>query len=189
MSWIICTLIGATLQTFRNLEQKHLNKTIDTLTVSWSRFILPLPFALITVFVTLHDVNSKFIIYCIITAICQIAGNFFLLQTIKTKNFSISIAFCKTEVLQTMILGLVLFNQQISLTGFCAIMMTMVGIFLMSNLDLKNIKKTFDVAALLGIASGFVFSISAFIIVANLIYIFNNNIINKIKKAFYNLLY
>ncbi len=162
MSWIICTLIGATLQTFRNLEQKYLNKKIDTLTVSWSRFILPLPFALIVVFLTLNSASKEFVFYCIVTATFQIAGNFFLLRTIQSKNFSIGVAFYKTEVLQTMIIGLLFFHQQISLTGFAAIMVTVMGVILMSNFTLKNASKVFDQAAIFGLLSGLSFSISAF---------------------------
>lgn len=162
MSWLICTLIGATLQTFRNLEQKYLNKKLDTLTVSWSRFILPLPFAVIAVLTTLHCANSAFLFYVVITAICQIAGNFLLLQTIKSKNFSIGIAFYKTEVLQTMLLGLIFFGEHISQIGIYAIFATVIGVILMSNVTLKNFSKVFDKAAFLGILSGLAFSISAF---------------------------
>lgn len=162
MSWLICTLIGATLQTFRNLEQKHLNKKIDTLTVSWSRFILPLPFALIAVCLTINSITAEFFLYVLITAICQIAGNFFLLQTFKSKNFSIGVAFYKTEVLQTLLLGLVLFNQHISNIGIYAIFITTIGVILMSNLSLKTFGKDFDRAAIFGILSGLAFSISAF---------------------------
>jgi len=46
MSWIIFTILATILQTFRTLEQKTLNKKLDLLTVSWSRFILPFPIAL-----------------------------------------------------------------------------------------------------------------------------------------------
>ncbi len=162
MSWIICTIIGATLQTFRNLEQKYLNKKIDTLTVSWSRFILPLPFALIVVFLTFHSASKEFVFYCAVTATFQIVGNLLLLRTIKFKNFSIGIALYKTEVLQTMIIGLLFFHQQISLTGFAAIMVTVVGVILMSNFTLKKNIKFFDSAAIFGILSGLSFSISAF---------------------------
>ena len=162
MSWIIFTLIGATLQTFRNLEQKNLNKKLDTLTVSWSRFILPLPFAIVAVLTTFSQVSSDFILYCVITGFCQIAGNFLLLRTIQSKNFSIGVAFYKTELLQTMVLGLLLFDEQISFTGFCAIMVTMIGVILMSNFTVANRKKFFDQAAFFGILSGLFFSISAF---------------------------
>jgi hypothetical protein len=41
-----------------------------------------------------------------------------LLKTFKSKNFSIGIAFYKTEVLQAMVIGFLFFNATISLSGF-----------------------------------------------------------------------
>jgi drug/metabolite transporter (DMT)-like permease len=160
---IIFTIIGAFLQTFRNLEQKALSKKLDTLTVSWSRFILPLPLAILTVFLTFSSVGSQFFIYCLITAVFQISGNFLLIETFRSKNFSIGVAFYKTEVLQTLILGLLFFNQSISNLGFFLIILTSFGVFLMSNLSLKIKNFNFSQKAVLfGLLSGFCFSISAF---------------------------
>ena len=61
MSWILYTIAAAALQTFRNLEQKGLHKKLDVLTVSWSRYILPFPIAIIVVIFTYSTVNSWFI--------------------------------------------------------------------------------------------------------------------------------
>lgn len=160
---IIFTIIGAVLQTFRNLEQKALSQKLDTLTVSWSRFILPLPLAITAVFLTFPSINQQFFVYCVITAIFQISGNFLLIETFRSKNFSIGIAFYKTEVLQTLILGLLFFSQSISPFGFSMIILTSFGVFLMSNLSLKIKNFNFSQKAVLfGLLSGFCFSISAF---------------------------
>ena len=101
MSWVIFTILAAILQSFRNLEQKSLNKRLDALTVSWSRFIIPLPFAIIVAVSSFYQLDNEFIFHCFVTGLFQIAGNVFLLQTFKTRNFSIGIAFSKTEVLQS----------------------------------------------------------------------------------------
>ncbi len=165
MSWIIFTIAATILQTFRNLEQKSLNQKLDTLTVSWSRFILPLPFAIICVVLTFSEVRAHFILLCAVTAFFQIAGNAFLLKTIKSRNFSIGIAFYKTEILQSLILGLVFFNNSISATAFVAIVITSIGMVLMSNISWrsgKNFYQQFDKSALFGALSGLCFAISAF---------------------------
>jgi drug/metabolite transporter (DMT)-like permease len=161
MSWIFFTIAASILQTFRNLEQKSLNKKLDDITVSWSRFILPLPLSLVVMFFTFSTINNQFILYCVITAIAQISGNVFLLKTIKSRNFSIGIAFFKTEVLQTMLIGLLVFGQAISNIGFVAVLMTSFGMILMSNSQLKDNSKI-DKSALFGAASGLFFAISAF---------------------------
>ena len=62
MSWVIFTILATILQSFRNLEQKSLNKRLDALTVSWSRFIIPLPFAIIVVILTFYQFDKNMIV-------------------------------------------------------------------------------------------------------------------------------
>ncbi len=167
MSWIFYTIAAATLQTFRNLEQKSLNQKLDALTVSWSRFILPLPIAIFIAFKTVDIINSKFIFHCAVTALFQILGNIYLLKTFQSKNFGIGIAFYKTEVLQTMLLGLLFFNESISFAGFVSIIIATIGVILISGLNFNGDKKDFieslkNKAILHGLLSGLYFSISAF---------------------------
>lgn len=167
MSYIIYTILATALQTFRNLEQKALHKKLDVLTVSWSRFILPLPFALIVAVYTFSLTNKWFVFYCLITAFFQIAGNISLLQTVKSKNFSIGIAFYKTEVLQAMLIGLLFFDERISFAGFLAIMVVMCGVVFMSGLVFNGGFKKFigslnNPTVFYGLLTGFCFSISAF---------------------------
>lgn len=167
MTWIFYTIAAIILQTFRNLEQKALAKKLDSLTVSWSRFILPWPFAIAVFICTFHSVNNQFIYYCLVTAITQVGGNMCLLQTFKSKNFSIGIAFYKTEVLQTLILGLLFFNATISHTGILAILLTTSGVLLMSGSVFNGGIKKFlqslnNEAAFFGLLCGLFFSISSF---------------------------
>lgn len=160
MLWIIFTIAAVILQSFRNLEQKFLNKKLDGLTVTWSRFLLPFPLALIAVLCSHSLVGNKFIALCLVTAFFQIVGNFLLLRVIQFKNFSIGIAFYKTEILQSLLIGIFIFGQEISVAGFTTILITFCGMFLMSNLNIKKFE--FDHAALLGTLCGLCFSISAF---------------------------
>lgn len=167
MSWIFYTIAAAALQTFRNLEQKSLNKKLDLLTVSWSRYILPFPLAIFVAGKTYDQINFHFISFCLITAIFQIAGNISLLQTFKSKNFSIGIAFYKTETLQAMIIGLIFFNEGVSLNGFIAIIIATIGVILMSGLVLNGgIAKFFhslkQKSVFYGVMTGFCFCVSAF---------------------------
>lgn len=167
MSWILYTIAAATLQTFRNLEQKALNLKLDALTVSWSRFILPLPIAIFIALKSYDIINQKFIFHCLVTALFQVMGNVYLLKTFQSKNFSIGIAFYKTELLQTMLLGLILFNESISFLGFIAIIIATIGVILISGLNFFGTKNDFlaslkNKTAFYGLLSGLFFSISAF---------------------------
>lgn len=158
--WILLTIMAAILQAFRNLEQKNLNKKLDYITVSWSRFILPLPFAVITILLTFSDTNQQFIIYCFLTAILQISANIFLLKTVKSKNFSIGVLFYKIETLQAALLGILFFGQTISVVGYLAIALAAFGMFLMSEINLK--KEKFDSAVIFGMLSGLCFAACSF---------------------------
>jgi len=178
MSWILYTFIASALQTFRNLEQKNLHTKLDVLTVSWSRFILPFPFAIVVVAYNFSAMSNIFISHCLITSFFQIAGNIFLLQTVKSKNFSIGIAFYKTEVLQTMVIGLLFFNEGISTSGFWAIIVAMTGVIFMSGLvfngGLKKLLQSLrNQTALYGLLTGFCFSISAFTLKTSSIILFS----------------
>ena len=166
MSWVIFTILAAILQSFRNLEQKSLNKRLDALTVSWSRFIIPLPFAIIVAVSSFYQLDNEFIFYCFVTGLFQIAGNIFLLQTFKTRNFSIGIAFSKTEVLQSYLIGLLFFNTLISTSDLISILVATIGVILISGnftAGYKNLAKSFyNQSSLYGLLTGLAFSISAF---------------------------
>lgn len=166
MSWVIFTILATILQSFRNLEQKSLNKRLDALTVSWSRFIIPLPFAIIVVILTFYQFDNKFIFYCFVAGLFQIAGNVFLLQTFKARNFSIGIAFYKTEVLQSYLIGLLFFNTLISKSDLISILVATIGVILISGnftAGYKNLAKSFyNQSSLYGLLTGLSFSISAF---------------------------
>lgn len=165
MSWIIYTIGAVIFQTLRNLEQKSLSKKLDALTVSWSRFILPAPFAIVAAIYSFLEVSNSFILYCLITAMAQVAGNICLIHAFK-KNFSIGIAFYKTEVLQAMILGFLFFGESISASGVAAIITTTIGAILMSgsfDSGAKNFLKSLkNKSSFFGLLCGFCFSISAF---------------------------
>jgi len=166
MSWVIFTILATILQSFRNLEQKSLNKRLDALTVSWSRFIIPLPFAIIVVILTFYQFDNKFIFYCFVAGLFQIAGNVFLLQTFKARNFSIGIAFYKTEVFQSYLIGLLFFNTLISKSDLISILVATIGVILISGnftAGYKNLAKSFyNQSSLYGLLTGLSFSISAF---------------------------
>jgi len=170
MSWVIFTILATILQSFRNLEQKSLNKRLDALTVSWSRFIIPLPFAIIVVILTFYQLDNKFIFYWFVAGLFQIAGNIFLLQTFKARNFSIGIAFSKTEVLQSYLIGLLFFNALISTSDLISILVATIGVILISGnftaghkTSYKNLAKSFyNQSSLYGLLTGLSFSISAF---------------------------
>lgn len=166
MTWIFLTISATILQTFRNIEQKNLGKKLDALSASWSRFILPLPLAIICLFLTIDDVNLKFLQCVMICSVFQILGNVMMIKTLQSKNFSIGIAFMKTEALQAVVVGGIIFSQTVSNISIMAIIIASVGVLLISNLKFSNSSKILtnlkSSSTLYGLFGGFCFSITGF---------------------------
>jgi drug/metabolite transporter (DMT)-like permease len=167
MTWIILTLCATVLQTFRNIEQKKLGQKLDFLSASWSRFILPFPIAILAAILSLKNINNNFLCYCSICAIFQIFGNSLMVRTLQSKNFSVGIAFYKTEALQAVIVGVIIFNQHVSLVTILAIILATIGVVMISNLKFRHGKKEFikslkSPSTGYGLLSGFCFAITGF---------------------------
>lgn len=192
MSWIFLTISAIILQIIRNLEQKKLHKNLDVFTTSWSRFILPFPFAIIAVASTFHSYNYEFFHYILINAIFQILGNIFLIKIIQTRNFSVGVAFSKTEVIQALIIGFFLYNFRFNYKEIIAIFLAFIGIIFMAKLDFKNFqnftKSLKNIASLYGILCGFCFGITSYNIQFASNYLINNGS-NSISASTLVLLY
>jgi drug/metabolite transporter (DMT)-like permease len=164
--WIIFTLLAIFFQTIRNLEQKKLSNKIDAVTASWSRFILPFPLAILTIIYFHKNINQQFAINIFLNAIFQSLGNYFLIKSLQQKNYSLAIAFAKTEVIQAIIVGLIFFNTKINFYEILSIIIAFVGVLMMINISINNknvflekIKNTGNLYALL---CGTCFAITAF---------------------------
>lgn len=192
MSWIFLTILAIFFQIIRNLEQKKLHKDLDIFTTSWSRFILPFPFAIIAVISTFQTYNFEFFHYILINALFQILGNIFLIKTIQTKNFSVGVAFSKTEIIQALILGFLLYNFRFNFNEILAIFLAFIGIILLAKLDFKNLKNFIkslkNIASLYGVLCGFCFGITSYNIQFASNYLISDGF-NSIKASTLVLLY
>lgn len=190
--WALLTISAIFFQIIRNLEQKKLHKDLDVFTTSWSRFILPFPFAIIAVVSTFQSYNFEFFYYILINALFQILGNIFLIKTIQTKNFSVGIAFSKTEIIQALILGFLLYNFRFNFIEISAIFLAFIGIILLAKLDFKNFKdftkSLKNIATLYGVLCGFCFGITSYNIQFASNYLISDGF-NSIKASTLVLLY
>ena len=190
--WALLTISAIFFQIIRNLEQKKLHKDLDVFTTSWSRFILPFPFAIIAVVSTFQSYNFEFFHYILINALFQILGNIFLIKTIQTKNFSVGIAFSKTEIIQALILGFLLYNFRFNFNEILAIFIAFIGIILLAKIDFKNFKdftkSLKNIASLYGILCGFCFGITSYNIQFASNYLISDGF-NSIKASTLVLLY
>ena len=164
--WIILTLLAVFFQIFRNLEQKNLSKKVDAITSSWARFIMPFPIAIILVLLTFQNYNFVFFKYILTNAFFQMLGSIFLIRAMQSKNFSIAVALGKTETIQALIIGYFFYNLKILPFKIFLLILSFIGIILMSDFKFKNRQEFIDSIKnpknFYGILCGSCFAITAF---------------------------
>lgn len=170
--WIIVTLLAATFQTVRFMLQKVLaTATLSPAGATFSRFVYSAPFIalLLTVYMratgaSLPVLDLWFWGFGVLGGSTQIIATVCVVSLFKERNFAVGITFKKTEVIQTVLVGVVLLGEMVSWGGFAAIALGVMGLLLLSGgtqargfrlSDLRNR------AAGLGIAAGILFAFSA----------------------------
>lgn len=170
--WIIVSIAAAVFQTARFMLQKHLaTATLSAAGATFSRFFYSAPFilGLLAVYLLvsgkqLPTLTPAFWIYGVFGATAQIMATVCVVLLFKQRNFAVGITFKKTEVIQTVLMGWIVLGEGVTPLGFTAIALGIVGLLLLSGGEdaqgwrMGNVNKR---AAALGIASGFLFSISA----------------------------
>ncbi|MEH6646315.1 EamA family transporter [Sulfitobacter sp.] len=170
--WIIVTLFAAAFQTVRFMLQKVLaTATLSPAGATFSRFIYSAPFiaALLATYMhmtqaSLPELGARFWSFGLLGGTTQILATVCVVALFKERNFAVGITFKKTEVIQTVLVGLVLLGELVSWGGFAAIALGLVGLLLLSGgkeatgFHLSDLRNR---AAGLGIASGILFAFSA----------------------------
>lgn len=171
--WIPITLAAALAQTVRNAAQRSLTKDLGTLGATLVRFLYGLPFALLWLYAVvaftgkpLPAPGAAFLGWTLLGALGQIVATALLLRTMQERNFTLGVAYSKTEVLQIALFGFVILGDRVSPAGLCAIVAGTVGVLLMSPPDKERpfralVSGWTSRSALLGLASGTGFAFAA----------------------------
>ena len=130
--------------------------------------VLALPLAILTILVlrlvfklSIPHFNLDFILFSFSAGVFQIIGTLTLVSLYAHKNFASAITYSKTEVLQTCVMGFFIFKDGIpSILTILGVCLGFLGIILLS----RTIKGNFSLHSLIGLCSGFCFSITAFFI-------------------------
>ena len=169
-AWIILSIAAAAFQTLRFMLQKHLSMgVLSTGGATFARFIYSMPFVvtlaagyLSLTGASVPTFSGLFWAYALCGGLAQILATWCVVSLFAQRNFAVGITFKKTEVIQTAIIGLLVLGDRISLTGFCAIIMGLVGVLILSeNRITGQGARFFNRAAMLGLTSGALFAISA----------------------------
>jgi drug/metabolite transporter (DMT)-like permease len=156
--WIPITVAAAFAQTLRNLAQRHLTRPLGTLGATLVRFLYGLPFAaawLVAVRAAgawpLPTPTPAFWAWVFLGAVAQIAATGLLLEVMAARNFTLGVAYSKTELVQVAVVALAFLGDPISAVTAIAIVLGTLGVLMLSPAD----------PALLGLASGTGFAVAA----------------------------
>src|SRR5689334_5627844 len=105
--WIPLTIWAGFAQTLRNAAQRHLVADLGTLGATLVRFLYGLPFAALWFVIVLvasgdsvPNTNVEFVLWVLLGAVAQIAATALLLKVMSERNFTLGVAYSKTELVQ-----------------------------------------------------------------------------------------
>ncbi|MFN3635110.1 MAG: EamA family transporter [Rhizobium rhizophilum] len=170
--WAIITVGSAFLQNLRSALQKHLKGRMGTTGATFVRFGFGLPFAFLYLAILhlglgrpLPVPGVTFAIWAVIGALAQITATFLLVHLFSFRNFAVGTAYSRTEPAQAALLALVLFGETIALGTAAAILVSILGVMLISVArtaftPLSLVTSVTSPTALIGLASGLFFGVS-----------------------------
>ncbi len=171
--WVPITIFAAFMQNLRSSLQKYLKGRLSTTGATFSRFAYAAPLALLYVAglvwfggYDLPGMTTKTLVYGMVGALAQILATALLVYIFSFRNFAVGTTFSKTETIQTALFGLIVLGETISLPATLAILISLVGVMMISVSQSALTTRDFvanwlDRSALIGIASGGMFGISA----------------------------
>lgn len=172
-TWIWLTLMAVVAQTFRTAGQKHLAERLDTVTVTFIRYLYGLPFVGLALFVFAYSSafempagNLVFWSFVAVAGFAQIAATILMIRLFALRNFAVGITYVRSETLLTALIGVTLFAEAIGGMGWLAIVVSSVGIVVMniSHMDRGDIgwrDWIFNRSMLLGVGSGVLFAVTS----------------------------
>ena len=164
--WIPLTIAGACFQNLRSALQKHLKAYLSTAGAAYVRFFYAWPFAFLYVWslshfggIELPQYNTKFLIFCVLGGLSQIAFTFLLVWLFSFRNFAAGIIYSKTETAQVAVLGLLILGDPLSAGAIVAVAVSLIGVLAMSVADTKItfrnlVTSLFGKTTLIGLACG-----------------------------------
>lgn len=171
--WIPITVAAAVSQNLRTALQKHLKGRLSTNGANYTRYAFGLPFALAYA-LALNGIvgldwprpDPAFFGWVLLGGVSQILATSLLIEAMTRRNFAAGIAYSKTEVVQAALFEAVFLGLALTAGGILAIVLATLGVMLISLR--QSVAPWRDVltgwtdkVALLGLASGGLFAISA----------------------------
>lgn len=172
--WIPISMVAGLMQALRTAAQKALNRQLSAWMTTYVRSIFGLPFMLIYLVVVTRieglgapRIHSEYLFHCASAATAQVMGTYLLILLFQRANFAVGTMLTKTDVMQAAIIGSILFSETISPLGWIAILLTVLGVLMISGGQLgpalarRSLGQWLAApSTLLGLGSGFCFCLS-----------------------------
>lgn len=171
--WIPITIAAAFLQNLRSAAQKYLKSVMSTFGATFVRFGFGVPFALFFVGLlhygfgyAMPQPNLHFLAWVVFAALGQIGATFLLVYLFSFRNFAVGTAYSRTEPAQAALFGLMFLGERVTVGALSAIAVSVLGVMLISVAHMAISWRTLVTSvlsrnALIGLASGTLFGISA----------------------------
>jgi drug/metabolite transporter (DMT)-like permease len=171
-TWIPITILAAVAQTARFGLQKQLKATrLSTAGTTFARFVYSAPLVALIMLgygtastQAIPAIPTHFWAYALTGGTAQILATMCVVALFAHRNFAVGISFKKTEVIMSVIVGMIVLREGVSWTGFAAILLGLLGVLLLSDPPAATgpwHRRIFNRAAGLGVLSGLLFAISA----------------------------
>ena len=173
LAWIPISMAAGLMQAVRTAAQKALNAQLSTWMVTYVRSLFGLPVMLVYLWIVISweglgapAFGPAFLFHCFMTGAAQVIATYLLILLFQHANFAVGTMLTKTDIMQAAIIGTLLFSETISPTGWLAIVLTVLGVILMSAGRAQGalrgglIRAVFSRATMTGLASAFLFCLS-----------------------------
>ena len=170
--WIVLSISAAFFQSLRFVLQKQLSQVKLTATgATLARFLYSAPIVVLLSVIYFGQaeggfplLSTSFWFHGAIGGVAQVLATICTVKTFAYRNFAVGVTFKKTEVMQAAVIGLILFAESVSLTGFVAIVLGFFGVLVLSSSvsgagSLRENSKS--PATVLGLSAGALFGVSA----------------------------
>ncbi|MEO8651847.1 MAG: DMT family transporter [Hyphomicrobiaceae bacterium] len=137
--WIWATVGAAFFQALRYAGLKTLNQSLSTGVTTYVRVFFTLPLLILYLAAVLWwtgepvpRLSSTFMAYSAASSVAQFAGTLLVVRLFQLGNFAIATLIIKADVIMTALIGTAFFFEHITPVGWAAILVTIVGVVVIS---------------------------------------------------------
>jgi drug/metabolite transporter (DMT)-like permease len=135
--WVAISIASAFMQNLRTALQKSLTPRVGVIGATYARFLFAAPWAVLLVAVLaaregMPQPTLAFAVWGLIGAVAQIGATLLLLHLFSLRNYAVGNTFAKTETVQSAVFGLVLLGDRIGALAVAGILVSLVGLVMLS---------------------------------------------------------